>query len=65
MIIVKKKNARCQLRIKSEHLIHHDRDKFMCIWKCSFIVILACPESFLSADDKGETTTGKIPNKSE
>jgi len=25
----------------------------------------ACPESFLSADDKGETTTGKIPNKSE
>jgi hypothetical protein len=29
--------------IKSEHPVHHDRDKFTFKWKCRFIVILACP----------------------
>jgi hypothetical protein len=53
------------LRIKSEHPSHYDRDNFTFIWKCRLIVILACPESFLQADDKGGTTARKIPNKSE
>ncbi|OGW38545.1 MAG: hypothetical protein A2Y97_02855 [Nitrospirae bacterium RBG_13_39_12] len=66
-LFVKDIQSVCQIRIKSEHLIHHDRDNFTC-----FIVILAfvlaCQGSVQNPSYKhgqGETTARKIPNKLE